>query len=75
MTEAAEALRRQFEEKGVELQVYKEEHKIRLAGEDAPGGGTANNGPGDGHNTGSGGANGNEKSGGGATASSGVLVT
>ncbi|KAM7537058.1 hypothetical protein Aperf_G00000060677 [Anoplocephala perfoliata] len=35
MSEALEALRRQFEEKGVQLQVYKEEHKIRLAGEDA----------------------------------------
>ncbi|EUB60675.1 Prefoldin subunit 2 [Echinococcus granulosus] len=70
MAEALEALRRQFDEKGVELQVYKEEHKIRLAGEDP-----VDNGSGA---TGTSGSDSGEKSGGGASAasaSSGVLVT
>ena len=72
MAEALEALRRQFDEKGVELQVYKEEHKIRIAGEDASSN-DANNGPSGGHQ--SDGGNGNGKSSGGANPSSGVLVT
>lgn len=64
MSEALEALRRQFDEKGVELQVYKEEHKIRLAGEDAT----------DGDHIGDSGKKGeNGKSS--TSASSGVLVT
>ncbi|VDK42322.1 unnamed protein product [Taenia asiatica] len=70
MAEALEVLRRQFDEKGVELQVYKEEHKIRLAGEDS-----VDNGSG---GTGTSGSGGGEKGGGGASsasASSGVLVT
>ncbi|VDM32373.1 unnamed protein product [Hydatigera taeniaeformis] len=70
MAEALEVLRRQFDEKGIELQVYKEEHKIRLAGEepvDNGSGGTAASSSSSG-----------EKGGGGASsasASSGVLVT
>ncbi|KAL5111076.1 Prefoldin subunit 2 [Taenia crassiceps] len=70
MAEALEVLRRQFDEKGVELQVYKEEHKIRLAGEDP-----VDNGSG---GTGTSGSGSGEKGGGGASsasASSGVLVT
>ncbi|KAL5966784.1 Prefoldin subunit 2 [Taenia solium] len=70
MAEALEVLRRQFDEKGVELQVYKEEHKIRLAGEDS-----VDNGSG---GTGTSASGSGEKGGGGASsasASSGVLVT
>lgn len=70
MAEALEVLRRQFDEKGVELQAYKEEHKIRLAGEDPVDNGSAG--------TGTSGSGSGEKGGGGASsasASSGVLVT
>ncbi|VDD82234.1 unnamed protein product [Mesocestoides corti] len=67
MAEALEMLRSQFEEKGKELQVYKEENKIKIAGEDStgPGGGGGGGGNSDG-----------EAAGGNAPASSsGVLVT
>lgn len=74
MSEALETLRRQFDEKGMELQVYKEEHKIRLAGEDdehEDGGGHGEDGK---KKTGGGGSEG-KSSGGAAATSSGVLVT
>nr|CDS29640.1 prefoldin subunit 2 [Hymenolepis microstoma] len=72
MSEALEALRRQFDEKGVELQVYKEEHKIRLAGEDE--GDDSHQSGGDAHKKSSDGEGADGKSSG-ASASSGVLVT
>ncbi|VDL43143.1 unnamed protein product [Hymenolepis diminuta] len=72
MSEALEALRRQFDEKGVELQVYKEEHKIRLAGEDD---GDDNHQPNNDARKKSSDGEGADGKSSGAAASSGVLVT
>lgn len=72
MSEALEALRRQFDEKGVELQVYKEEHKIRLAGEDD---GDDNHQPNNDTRKKSSDGEGADGKSSGAAASSGVLVT
>ncbi|KAM3183615.1 hypothetical protein ACTXT7_009995 [Hymenolepis weldensis] len=73
MSEALEALRRQFDEKGVELQVYKEEHKIRLAGEDDDG--DDNHQPDNDARKKSSDGEGADGKSSGAAASSGVLVT
>lgn len=67
MTEALEMLRKTFEEKGKELQQYKEEHKIKIAGEDASSGGGAEGGRSD--------AAGKKDNAAAAPSSSGVLVT